>query len=62
MTKREDLLRRAAELVIAHGESGFETDPKEMAAATAAARRAGISIEEISREVKRLTSKPSTKK
>jgi hypothetical protein len=63
MTTRERLLRTAVALVIAHGESGFETDPDEMATAMKAARRAGISIQEISDEVQRLTAKkPSTQK
>jgi hypothetical protein len=44
---RTELLRRAADLIWDHAESGCATDPRPMAAALAAARKAGISIEEI---------------
>ena len=44
---RADLLRRAADLIWDHAESGCATDPKAMADALAAARKAGISLDEI---------------
>ncbi|MER0450160.1 hypothetical protein ABR738_37420 [Streptomyces sp. Edi4] len=47
-TDREALLRRAAELACELAESGFAKAPEPLAQAVAEARRAGITIEEIS--------------
>ncbi|MFF4574854.1 hypothetical protein [Streptomyces sp. NPDC001410] len=44
---REQLLKEAADLVLEHARSGFATDPQPMAAAIAAARKAGIGVQEI---------------
>ncbi|WP_262062631.1 hypothetical protein [Streptomyces sp. STR69] len=44
---REQLLKNAADLVWQHAKSGCATDPQPMAAAVAAARKAGISLQEI---------------
>lgn len=46
--KRDALLRRAADLIWDHAHSGCQTDPQPMAEALAEARRAGISVQEIS--------------
>ncbi|MGC4984299.1 hypothetical protein ACLQ18_27270 [Streptomyces sp. DT193] len=44
---REQLLKSAADLVWEHAMSGCGTDPQPMAAALAAARKVGISLQEI---------------
>ena len=44
---RAQLLKQAADLVWEHAKSGCGTDPQPMAAALTAARKAGISVQEI---------------
>ncbi|AVZ74015.1 hypothetical protein SLUN_19460 [Streptomyces lunaelactis] len=47
MDRREAVLKKAADLVQAHADSGCATDPKPMSEAVKAARAAGISLQEI---------------
>ncbi|MFE5890489.1 hypothetical protein ACFQ6E_16335 [Streptomyces sp. NPDC056462] len=46
-TDRKQLLKEAADLVWQHALSGCATDPRPMAAAMTAARRAGITVQDI---------------